>query len=302
MRILIDEDTAVQRGSSAAACARYRAKDCGWRCAKLSSPGRCTCRPSPAAQRRPSEPGRYAGCAAREESGENGVPNPPSRRGRAAARSGGGGAVSIGEALAAARRQADLTITQVSQRTRIRETIIRGIEGDDFSACGADFYARGHIRAIARAAGADPEPLVREYDSSHGPPQASTAGGISAPSAALRLRERRRPNWGVALLVVLAAVAGLVTYHVVASGPATSGTAAARRPVTAHKAARRHPAATSTPSPPAARRGPRDVVISLRGGANPAGPTSPHRAARRSSRASSTRVPRRPGRNGGQSP
>ena len=69
--------------------------------------------------------------------------------------------------LAAARHQADFTITQVSQRTRIKETIIRGIERDDFSACGGDFYARGHIRAIARAAGADPEPLIREYDSSH---------------------------------------------------------------------------------------------------------------------------------------
>ena len=75
--------------------------------------------------------------------------------------------MSIGEVLTAARRQAGLTITQVSQRTRIRETIIRGIERDDFSACGGDFYARGHIRAIARAAGADPEPLIREYDSSH---------------------------------------------------------------------------------------------------------------------------------------
>ncbi len=61
--------------------------------------------------------------------------------------------VSTGAVLAAARRQAGLTITQVSRRTRIRETIIRGIERDDFSACGADFYARGHIRAIARAAG-----------------------------------------------------------------------------------------------------------------------------------------------------
>ncbi len=78
--------------------------------------------------------------------------------------------VSIGEVLAAARRQAGLTITQVSQRTRIRETIIRGIEEDDFSACGGDFYARGHIRAIARAAGVDGEPLVRQYDSSHGTP------------------------------------------------------------------------------------------------------------------------------------
>jgi hypothetical protein len=100
--------------------------------------------------------------------GENGIPYLPSTLWA------GRGAigqwrrrVSIGEALTAARRQAGLTITQVSQRTRIRETIVRGIERDDFSACGGDFYARGHIRAIARAAGADPEPLIREYDSSH---------------------------------------------------------------------------------------------------------------------------------------
>ena len=69
--------------------------------------------------------------------------------------------MSIGEVLAAARRQAGLTNTQVSQRTRIRETIVRGIERDDFSACGADIYARGHIRSIAHTVGVDPEPLVR---------------------------------------------------------------------------------------------------------------------------------------------
>ena len=85
--------------------------------------------------------------------------------------------MSIGEALAAARGQAGLTIMQVSQRTRIRETLIGGIERDDFPGCGGDFYARGHIRAIARAVGADGEPLVGEYDSSHGTPQASTAAG-----------------------------------------------------------------------------------------------------------------------------
>ncbi len=78
--------------------------------------------------------------------------------------------VSIGEVLAAARRQAGLTTTRVSQRTRIRETIIRGIEEDDLAACGGDFYARGHIRAIARAAGVDGEPLVWQYESSHGTP------------------------------------------------------------------------------------------------------------------------------------
>ena len=72
--------------------------------------------------------------------------------------------MSIGGTLAKARRDAGLSVAEVSQRTRIRETIIRGIEHDDYAACGGDFYARGHLRSIARAVGADPDPLVREYD------------------------------------------------------------------------------------------------------------------------------------------
>ena len=79
----------------------------------------------------------------------------------------------IGQALAQARRRAGLTVTQVSQRTRIRETIIRGIERDDYSACGGDFYARGHIRAIAKAAGIDPAPLIAEFDRTHRAPGTS---------------------------------------------------------------------------------------------------------------------------------
>ena len=172
--------------------------------------------------------------------------------------------MSIGEVLATARGQAGLTMTQVSQRTRIRETIIGGIERDDFSACGGDFYARGHIRAIARAVGVDGEPLVGEYDSSHGTSQASPEAGLPGPSAPPRPRRRRRPNGSVALLVVLAAVAGLVTYHLVASGPAGGAPAAARKPaVSAHKTARAHRAAANTRAPPAARHGSREVVISL---------------------------------------
>jgi cytoskeletal protein RodZ len=125
--------------------------------------------------------------------------------------------VSIGESLAAARRQAGLSVTQVSQRTRIRETIIRGIERDDFSACGGDFYARGHIRAIAKAAGADPEPLVAEYDSSHGTPPAIAAADLPGAFAPIRLGRRRRPNWNIVLLVVLGAAAGLLAYYLLAS-------------------------------------------------------------------------------------
>ena len=78
--------------------------------------------------------------------------------------------MSFGEGLAQARRRAGLTVTQVSERTCIRETIISGIERDDYSACGGDFYTRGHIRAIAKAVGTDPVPLIGEYDAARSSP------------------------------------------------------------------------------------------------------------------------------------
>ena len=115
-----------------------------------------------------------------------------------------------------------------------------------------------------RAVGADGEPLVGKYDSSHGTPQAG-ARRATCP-APLRLRQRRGPRWGCALLVMLAAAAGLVTYHLVAPGPAGRAPAAApaaQRAVGVHKAARTAAGTTNTPAPPAARPGSREVVISL---------------------------------------
>ncbi|MEU1949634.1 helix-turn-helix transcriptional regulator, partial [Streptomyces sp. NPDC020125] len=61
--------------------------------------------------------------------------------------------VSIGRALQQARISAGLTVDEVSSSTRVRTPIVRGIEQDDFSRCGGDVYARGHIRVLARAVG-----------------------------------------------------------------------------------------------------------------------------------------------------
>src|SRR6516165_2742873 len=126
--------------------------------------------------------------------------------------------VSVGDALAQARSQAGLTIAQVSQRTCIRETIVRGIEHDDFSGCGGDFYARGHIRSIARVVGLDADELLREYDTTHGAPDAITAAEVFEPSTPIKLRERRSPNWSILMVVVLALVLGYGVYRLVDHG------------------------------------------------------------------------------------
>jgi cytoskeletal protein RodZ len=135
--------------------------------------------------------------------------------------------VSIGATLAAARRRAGLTVHDVSQSTRVTEPIIDGIEHDDYAECGGDFYARGHIRAIARAVGEDPEPLIEEFDSTWRSAKESTAAEAFQPSMPLRTRERRRVRWTAVLAVLVLAVLGFAGYKFVSgvgqARPAAAG-------------------------------------------------------------------------------
>ena len=70
----------------------------------------------------------------------------------------------IGPLIAAARHRARLSIDVLSERTRIRPHVLECIEVDDFEACGGDFYARGHLRTLARVFGLDTQQLLDLYD------------------------------------------------------------------------------------------------------------------------------------------
>ena len=72
--------------------------------------------------------------------------------------------MTVGETLTEARNHAGLSVDELSERTRIRETVIRSIERDDYEACGGDLYVRGYVRALAGAVGIDAQPLIREFD------------------------------------------------------------------------------------------------------------------------------------------
>ena len=112
--------------------------------------------------------------------------------------------MTVGETLTEARYRAGLSVDELSERTRIRGTVIRSIEEDDYQACGGDIYVRGYVRAIAGAVGIDAQPLIREYDMGRadGPkalvngsvgPRGLSAGmsaerelpGVPSPSAAM---------------------------------------------------------------------------------------------------------------------
>jgi cytoskeletal protein RodZ len=170
--------------------------------------------------------------------------------------------MTIGETLAKARRDAGLTVNQVSERTRIRQAIIQAIERDDYTPSGGDFYARGNIRDIARVVGTDPVPLIAEYDATVRAPHEITAAEALEPTMPIRAVPPRRTNWTAVLAVVLLAACGFLGYRLASSlaGRPTAASAAQARPArhpTAHIAhirrsehAAAHPKPTPTHSPP----------------------------------------------------
>jgi cytoskeleton protein RodZ len=127
----------------------------------------------------------------------------------------------IGPEFAAARASLGLSVDQVAERTRIRPHVIESIEVDDFVPCGGDFYARGHIRTLARILGVDAAPLLASYDERYADApvnprrvfeaELAHSGGIRAT--------RGGPNWSVLVAAVMALVLAWSIARLVMDGP-----------------------------------------------------------------------------------
>jgi len=150
--------------------------------------------------------------------------------------------VSVGQDLARAREERGMSVEDVSTVTRIRSTLIRAIENDDFAPCGGNVYARGHLRSIARAIGIDPEPLIAEFDRAHVEEPvhvAAVAAQPAEPDIAARA-ERKRPNWSAAMAAALVAIIVLAAYGLIHNNNPSHTTAQTSPPA---------PVKSSTPTP-----------------------------------------------------
>ncbi len=116
----------------------------------------------------------------------------------------------IGPELAAARTRIGLTVDQLAERTRIRPHVIEAVEVDDFEPCGGDFYARGHLRTLARVLGVDVAPLLASYGEryAHAPinPRRVFEAELATGANGSIRSTRGGPNWSVLVAVVMALV------------------------------------------------------------------------------------------------
>ena len=129
----------------------------------------------------------------------------------------------IGPELHAARTRLGLTVDQLAERTRIRPHVIESVEVDDFAPCGGDFYARGHLRTLARVLGIEVTPLLSAYDERYAdapinPRRVFEAELASGSHGSIR-GTRGGPNWSVLVAAVMALVLAWSVVRLVMDGP-----------------------------------------------------------------------------------
>ena len=116
----------------------------------------------------------------------------------------------IGPEITAARTRLGLSVDELAERTRIRPHVIESIEVDDFAPCGGDFYARGHLRTLARILGKDPAPLLAMFEERYATAPVNARRVFEAELATGMTGSLRStvggPNWGLMIGVVLALV------------------------------------------------------------------------------------------------
>jgi cytoskeletal protein RodZ len=131
-----------------------------------------------------------------------------------------GSAAPLGETLRAAREQQGRSVADISAAINLRETVVKAIERNDFTLCGGDVYARGHVRAYARLLGMEAAPLLAAYDERTGAPSARARVDLLSDNGVPL--ERGRPNWPVLAGAVLVVVVALLGWQLVGElrGPA----------------------------------------------------------------------------------
>ncbi|WP_323792474.1 helix-turn-helix domain-containing protein [Nocardioides sp.] len=128
----------------------------------------------------------------------------------------------VGRHLALARQRVGVSVESLAERTRIRPHVIEAIEVDDFESCGGDFYARGHLRTLARVLGVDSAELLALYDEhyAHAPIDARRVFEAELAGAQGSGRVGRGgPNWSVLVASVMAVVLVWSVARLVMEGP-----------------------------------------------------------------------------------
>jgi transcriptional regulator with XRE-family HTH domain len=156
----------------------------------------------------------------------------------------------VGAILRGWRQQRNVSIEEISARTRIRSDLLRQLENDSFESLPAAVYVTGYIRGYARALNFDPDPALQAYQT-----QTRLPGVEYMPDTNTPIGYDRRPTLrSVGMLVgtligIVIAVNIFVSNYEPAAAVEPGSTPAAAAPIETHTLSLIPPFQTRDPDP-----------------------------------------------------
>jgi cytoskeleton protein RodZ len=120
--------------------------------------------------------------------------------------------MTLGSTIRDAREAARLSIESLSGSTSIRIGLLTEMENNNFSHCGGDTYARGHLRNIAAKVGIDPQIFIDLYNEEHSTEHRAIQDLLAENNVMQVPREQKKISWkvpatiSVAILLVIGVV------------------------------------------------------------------------------------------------
>ncbi|CAB5046250.1 unannotated protein [freshwater metagenome] len=150
--------------------------------------------------------------------------------------------MSLGLVIAKARKDAGLSLDDLADKTKIRKLVLSEIENDIFVNCGGETYARGHVRNIAKALGADAKEFIRIFEEEQGIETRSMQDLLVESNVIKNQGEPRKVSWKILLVISLVSLALVGIAQIVISNTDTKDVADTSPTASAQ------PTASSSPS------------------------------------------------------
>jgi len=157
--------------------------------------------------------------------------------------------MTLGRTIRDAREASGMSIEALSDATSIRIGLLAEMEANNFSHCGGDIYARGHLRNIAKRIGIEPQILIDLYNDQHAIESQRIQDSLAENSVISVPREEKKLSWKIPAFGSLAILAVVAIVQIVISNQSSTPSPLPTASVTASATASPPPSASATQSP-----------------------------------------------------
>ena len=157
--------------------------------------------------------------------------------------------MTLGSTIRDAREAARISLESLSDSTSIRIGLLTEMENNNFTHCGGDTYARGHLRTIANRIGLNPQILLDLYDDQHSTEKRAMQELLVENNIMQVPREKKTISWKVPAVISVTILFVITSVQIVTSNQDSSPTPAPT--ASASKSAEPTPSPTESavPSP-----------------------------------------------------